>query len=98
MRTRSAAARGGSAWTRTRRHVLGGTLAVAACLAAAGAAGAATGEFKQTNLVSDQPGVALNVDPNLVNPWGLSASPTSPIWVANNVTGTSTLYRGFRGD
>jgi len=56
---------------------------------------AATKEFfHQTNLVSDQPGIALILDPNLVNPWGISMSATSPFWVANNVTGTSTLYSG----
>lgn len=33
-------------------------------------------------------------DPNLVNPWGLISSPTSPWWVSNNGTGTSTLYNG----
>jgi uncharacterized protein (TIGR03118 family) len=50
--------------------------------------------FHQTNLVSDLPGVALIQDPNLVNPWGISMSGTSPFWVANNGTGTSTLYAG----
>jgi uncharacterized protein (TIGR03118 family) len=50
--------------------------------------------FHQTNLVSDQSGVALILDPNLVNPWGISMSATSPFWVANNGTGTSTLYAG----
>jgi uncharacterized protein (TIGR03118 family) len=30
----------------------------------------------------------------LVNPWGLSSSPTSPIWVADNNAGVSTLYNG----
>src|SRR4051812_10343076 len=48
--------------------------------------------YIQKNLVSDQPGMAQVTDPNLVNPWGLSASPTSPIWVANNHSDTSTLY------
>jgi uncharacterized protein (TIGR03118 family) len=55
---------------------------------------AAKESFKQTNLVSDQPGVALITDPNLVNPWGITMTPTSPFWVANNGTGTSTLYAG----
>ena len=36
---------------------------------------------------SDQSGVGDNVDPNLVNGWGLVHSPTSPWWVANNGTG-----------
>src|ERR1700737_3875306 len=46
----------------------------------------------QTNLVSDLPGVAQHLDPNLVNPWGISESPTSPFWVADNNAGVSTLY------
>jgi uncharacterized protein (TIGR03118 family) len=50
--------------------------------------------YLQTNLVSDVPGRAAVTDPDLVNPWGLVASPTSPWWVANNGTGTSTLYTG----
>jgi uncharacterized protein (TIGR03118 family) len=45
-------------------------------------------------LVSDQPGMARTTDPNLVNAWGLAFSPTSPLWVANNGTSTSTLYTG----
>ena len=43
-------------------------------------------------LVSDQPGVAPTTDPNLVNGWGVSAGPTTPWWVANEGTDTSTLY------
>jgi uncharacterized protein (TIGR03118 family) len=54
----------------------------------------ARGSFHQTNLVSDIPGVALSTDPDLVNPWGLSSSATSPIWVSDNGAGVSTLYRG----
>jgi uncharacterized protein (TIGR03118 family) len=50
--------------------------------------------FQQTNLVSDQPGMAAMTDANLVNAWGLTRSSTSPWWVANNGTGTSTLYDG----
>jgi uncharacterized protein (TIGR03118 family) len=47
---------------------------------------------QQVNLVSDQAGKAALTDPDLVNPWGLALSPTSPLWVANNGTSTSTLY------
>jgi uncharacterized protein (TIGR03118 family) len=49
----------------------------------------------QTNLVSDdtQFTPAQVQDPNLVNPWGLAASPTGEWWVANQGTGTSTLYK-----
>ena len=52
-------------------------------------------EFTQTNLVSDaQPGhlTAAIQDPNLINPWGVAFPPTGPFWVANNHTGTATVY------
>jgi len=54
----------------------------------------AANAYVQTNLVSDLPGVAMQTDPNLVNPWGLAASASSPFWIANNHSGTSTLYNG----
>ncbi len=50
--------------------------------------------FSQQNLVSDIPGLAAWTDPNLVNPWGVAFSPTSPFWVADNGTGLATLYNG----
>jgi uncharacterized protein (TIGR03118 family) len=40
----------------------------------------------------DEP--AAFVDPNLINPWGVSFSPTGPFWVSNQGSGTSTLYNG----
>jgi uncharacterized protein (TIGR03118 family) len=48
----------------------------------------------QTKLVSDdtQFTPAQVQDPNLVNPWGLAAGPTGAWWVANEGTGTSTLF------
>ena len=55
---------------------------------------ATPGVFHQTNLVSDLPGVAAITDPDLVNPWGITFSGTSPFWVADNVAGKSTLYSG----
>ena len=50
--------------------------------------------FGQTNLVSDLPGVARFMDPDLVNPWGIAFSATSPIWIADNGSGMATLYNG----
>ena len=56
--------------------------------------------FHQVNLVSDQPGVAALMDPDLVNAWGMSASPGSdaepgsPLWVSDNGTDKTTLYNG----
>jgi uncharacterized protein (TIGR03118 family) len=56
--------------------------------------------FRQINLVSDQPHVAPLTDPDLVNAWGLSASPGtdaapgSPLWVSDNGQDKTTLYGG----
>jgi uncharacterized protein (TIGR03118 family) len=57
-------------------------------------AGIVRGSFHQTNLVSDIPGLAQVFDADLKNPWGLSSSATSPIWVSDNNAGVSTLYNG----
>src|SRR6266487_4652362 len=48
--------------------------------------------YSWTNFQSDIPGVAQHVDENLVNPWGMSVSPSGTIWVSDNGTGVSTLY------
>ncbi len=48
--------------------------------------------YLQTNLVSDIPGLASLTDPELKNSWGVSESATSPFWVSNQGTNTSTLY------
>jgi len=68
-------------------------LALAAGMALA-AATASAQRYIQHNLVSDVPGLAAFTDPNLVNAWGIASSASGPIWVANNGTGTSTVYRG----
>lgn len=52
------------------------------------------GLYAQTNLVSDLPGLAKTTDANLANPWGIALSATSPFWIADNLTGVSTLYNG----
>jgi uncharacterized protein (TIGR03118 family) len=48
--------------------------------------------YIQHNLVSDIPGLADVTDTNLVNPWGISFTATSPFWIADNGSGLSTLY------
>jgi uncharacterized protein (TIGR03118 family) len=53
-----------------------------------------TNSYLETDLVSDVPGAAANLDPNLVNAWGLVAGPSTPWWVADNGTSLSTLYDG----
>lgn len=47
-----------------------------------------------TYLTSDIGAVAANTDANLVNPWGMSISPSGPWWISDNGTGLSTLYNG----
>src|SRR5438128_2994440 len=56
-----------------------------------------SGGYAQVNLASDVPGLARVTDPNLVNPWGFSSSPTGPCWFADNHTGTSDILDG-RGE
>ena len=60
----------------------------------------AAGGFIETDLVAnkspltDSNGIVHNapVDANLVNPWGIATSATSPFWVSDNNAGLSTLY------
>jgi len=67
---------------------------VGVAIPVAATAGATGGQYQQTNLISDIPGVARITDPNLVNPWGQAASASSPLWVADNGSDVSTLYQG----
>lgn len=49
----------------------------------------------QTNLVANRDGFSATiVDPDLQNAWGMSKRPTSPVWVSNNHSDTTTLYKG----
>jgi uncharacterized protein (TIGR03118 family) len=48
--------------------------------------------YHQTNLVSDLPGMAEINDPQLVNPWGVTHSATSPFWVSDAGKSVATLY------
>jgi uncharacterized protein (TIGR03118 family) len=50
--------------------------------------------YKQTNLVSDLPGIAKATDKNLVNPWGAAFFPSGAFWISDNANGLSTLYTG----
>jgi len=79
-----------------RALALGLAAVVLAVASAAPVAASQPGNaYRQTNLVSDLPGLAQLTDPDLVNPWGLAAGPTTPAWVADNGTGKATIYPGF---
>ena len=74
------------------------------CVAAAGlvaaaepavASSAPANSFTRTNLISNvmnrHPGL---VDPNLKNAWGITAGPSTPIWVSDNNASKATVYSG----
>jgi uncharacterized protein (TIGR03118 family) len=51
--------------------------------------------FTKTNLISNTSSHHANlVDPNLQNAWGITAGPTTPIWVSDNNSGNATVYSG----
>jgi uncharacterized protein (TIGR03118 family) len=93
--------------TRSRMHVetRAGTAALllAVCGLVGTAAPAHAGFYQQIDLNTDSNAnlTALgypatnNLDnPDLINPWGISHSATSPFWLSDNGAGVSTLYNG----
>lgn len=90
-----------------RRHVIGvsaviaatvSTVATAVATPAAAAAPGARHGYRQINLVADRPGRAAITDPNLVNAWGMSHGPNTPVWVSDNGADVATLYQnGMHG-
>jgi uncharacterized protein (TIGR03118 family) len=71
--------------------LVAGGIAIGAALALGGGPRNA---YAVHGLVSDRQGHALHADAQLVNAWGLAASPTGPWWTANEASATSTLYSG----
>jgi uncharacterized protein (TIGR03118 family) len=69
---------------------------VAAVLAASVVAPAIAAEpgnsYSRTDLVSDEPGEAANLDANLINGWGLAASASGPWWVDAADSGKTVIY------
>jgi len=76
-----------------RRSMLAGGIALGLSLPSLMMAAGAN-VYLQQNLVSNVAGQAAFTDPNLLDPWGISLSATSPFWVSNHLGGTSTLYSG----
>lgn len=77
-----------------------GVVTAAGVVSAATAPAVASGhqtEFKRLNLVADQRGKAAITDPSLVNAWGMSHGPNTPLWVSDNGADVATLYRGAVG-
>ena len=55
-------------------------------------AGFARASFDWENLEGDIPGVAEITDSNVINPWGITLSPSGTIYVADNGAGVATAY------
>ncbi|MFL6139564.1 MAG: TIGR03118 family protein [Frankiaceae bacterium] len=53
--------------------------------------------YAEVPLVSDITGLGAVTDAHSVNPWGIAFGPTTPLWVADNGTSSSTLYAGANG-
>jgi uncharacterized protein (TIGR03118 family) len=81
--------------------------AIASLLAGSALAFASTAHatpYLQTNIATDNSAVLTGlgydvpgnilIDPNLINPWGITVRGTSPFWVSDNGAGVSTLYNG----
>lgn len=81
-----------------QRNLVKSRKAWLALLAAAAVFSAASRAHAQGYIVhpfvSDVPKDAPRTDPNLVNAWGIASSPTGPLWISDNGTGVSTVYRG----
>ena len=87
-----------------RRSTLATALVAAFISYLATPAAVKTGGYKPTDLVvnksplTDKNGIvhsSKQVDPNLLNPWGVTEIPTgmgSPFWISDNAAGVSTLY------
>lgn len=83
-----------------RRAVLLASMLASSALSFVVTSAHAGSSFELTSLVTDDQTVltglgfpaAAHVDPNLINPWGVSFTPTSPFWVSDNNAGVSTLY------
>ena len=51
-------------------------------------------QYTRMDLTSNQMGGAPNINPQLINAWGLVQLGTSPVWLSDNGSGLSTLYNG----
>ena len=77
--------------------VLAAGTALLAAPASAAPSGSGVG-YRETLLVSDRAsdGAPLT-DPTLVNPWGISFGPATPLWVVKDGSSSTTLYRSQAG-
>jgi uncharacterized protein (TIGR03118 family) len=72
----------------------GALVALTLILAMLGTSSAFAQHYTRTDLTTDSASVsnAPNIDPNLVNAWGIARGSGSPWWISDNGTGLTTLY------
>ena len=91
---------GGQGLARGRRWqpasaVFAATAGLVAAVPALASAAQPPNVFTKVNLISNLTTQhASLVDPNLKNAWGITAGPTTPIWVSDNNSGFATVYSG----
>jgi uncharacterized protein (TIGR03118 family) len=73
---------------------LAATLVALLVAVGASSAGRPGNHYKVTNLASDVPGLAPVTDSNLQNTWGLARGTSTPWWIANNGTASTSVYTG----
>jgi uncharacterized protein (TIGR03118 family) len=90
----------GTAKARRWRFAAAASVAVSGLVAAGAPALASAAPppdvFTKINLISNQASHqhASLTDKNLKNAWGITAGPTTPIWVSDNNSGFATVYSG----
>src|SRR5690349_24157941 len=70
------------------------SISTALVLALAAPEALAAETYRVRSLVSDGGVPAEHKDKNLVNGWGIAFGKSSPVWIADNGTGKSTIYNG----
>jgi uncharacterized protein (TIGR03118 family) len=72
-----------------------GLVAAAAVAPAVASASQSPNVFTKVDLISNQASHHTSLtDPNLKNAWGITAGPTTPLWVSDNNSGFATVYSG----
>ncbi len=74
----------------SRKLALSASLAVVLAFSAA-----AFAQYQISYLTSNVTGKTKNVDPLIVNAWGLAYAPGGAFWISDEGTGWSTLYNGM---
>jgi uncharacterized protein (TIGR03118 family) len=85
----------GRRWQPAFAAFVAATGLVAAGAPAVASAGQSANVFTMVELISNQASHHASLtDPNLKNAWGITAGPTTPLWVSDNKSAKATVYSG----